>query len=75
MVQDESATCTSRRICSWNSLEVPYGLVVPPVGVSSVIGSSFGVPYTVAEDEKMIFLTLCFFITLSSTSVEYRLLS
>ena len=43
--------------------------------VSSVIGSSFGVPYTVAEDEKMIFLTLCFFITLSSTSVEYRLLS
>lgn len=50
-------------------------VVVPPVGVSSVIGSSFGVPYTVAEEEKMIFLTLCFFITLSSTSVEYRLLS
>ena len=41
----------------------------------SVIGNSFGVPYTVAEEEKMIFLTLCFFITLSSTSVEYRLLS
>ena len=37
------------KICSINNLLVPYGLVVPPVLHSSVIGITSGLPYTVAE--------------------------
>ena len=34
----------------------PYGLVHCPFGQFSVIGISAGSPYTVAEEEKMMFL-------------------
>ena len=30
--------------------EVPYGLVVPPTGMFSVMGTVGGSPYTVAEE-------------------------
>ena len=54
---------------------VPYGFVVPPIGLLSVKGSVFGVPYTVADDEKTKFLQLCARITSIRTNVEIRLLS
>jgi GDP-D-mannose dehydratase len=33
--------------------ELPYGLVASPIGEFSVMGSFFGLPYTVAEELKI----------------------
>ena len=46
-----------------------------PFGHSSVIGIIAGSPYTVAEEEKIIFLTLCFLITSTRVRVpDFRFL-
>ena len=47
----------SVRICSNIAFVCPYGFVISPSGQSSVIGTNSGSPYTVAEDEKIIFFT------------------
>jgi hypothetical protein len=46
-----SAACMSRSISSIISLVRPYGFVARS-GMSSVMGSLSGCPYTVADDEK-----------------------
>ena len=61
-------------ICSQKYLVLPYGLTGEIMSVSS-IGILVGLPYTVAEDEKIIFLMLFFFITLSKVIVELILFS
>ena len=60
---------TSFKICSINNLLVPYGLVVPPVLHSSVIGITSGLPYTVAEELNTNFLTLFALITSNNVNV------
>ena len=52
-----SAIQTSFNICYIINLVLPYGFVVDK-GKSSLIGTSFGVPYTVAEELNIIFLQL-----------------
>ena len=54
-----SGTQQSFNICSINNFVVPYGFVVER-GKSSVIGTVFGSPYTVADDENTIFLQFIF---------------
>ena len=51
----------------------PYGLVVPPTSHSSVIGKTFGSPYTVALDENTNFLHPCSPITFNKFNVESKL--
>ena len=53
----------------------PYGFVHCPFGHSSVIGIIAGSPYTVADEEKIMFFTLCFLITSTSVKVPAMLFS
>ena len=68
-----SATATSFKICSIINFVLPYGFVVDK-GKSSLIGTVFGFPYTVAEELKTIFLQLYFFISSNNTKVPVILL-
>ena len=68
-----SALAVSCSICSIISFVLPYGFVVDN-GNSSFIGSSFGLPYTVAEELNTNFLQLYFFINFSNTNVPVILL-
>ena len=56
------------------SLVRPYGLV-PVVGKLSVTGTEAGSPYTVADDEKTMFLQPYFVMTLSRLTVPPMLFS
>ena len=56
------------------SLVRPYGLV-PMVGKLSVTGTEAGSPYTVADEEKTIFVQLYLVMTLSRLTVPAMLFS
>ena len=67
------AVHTSLRIRSIISFVSPYGLVVDR-GKSSLIGTDFGVPYTVADELKTILFTPCLSIQSRRLKVPVRLL-
>jgi len=56
------------------SLVRPYGFV-PMVGKLSVTGTDAGSPYTVADEEKTIFVQLYLVMTLSRLTVPAMLFS
>ena len=64
----------SVRTCSSMLFVQPYGLVGVPFGHSSVIGICAGLPYTVAEELKMMFFTPWFLISSQRIRVPVMLL-